>query len=328
MQPQDIDNFAIPWPKVVDYDPMGRIGLRVSLYFRDGYAIERRQALLRIVEQYVAFAGDRIKLYQQAGERRYRTASASEPVDLEPTRSATTQPMASWGLFLSGEPNIGTASHWSLATVASGNGYLLLHFPVTAFEESQPHAFRKLFQQWCSELKVQQAYAGLGIILPTGGRAMHTAIDHCGPVASRFIGLDVDYPGATARSCKDGIRCINWLTAINESWLERVHGADAVLQLAGPDVTSMPYDGGTIFIAGPNPQFGDAENGLIPKEYVALGRAVAPLRVEYQEWLFLPPEHFTTPPDFTASYVKLRVEPEALPKHYFTHQWMARFDGV
>ena len=75
MQPQDIDNFAIPWPKVVDYDPMGRIGLRVSLYFRDGYAIQRRQALLRIVEQYVAFAGDRIKLYQQAGERRTRTAS-------------------------------------------------------------------------------------------------------------------------------------------------------------------------------------------------------------------------------------------------------------
>lgn len=327
MQPQDIDNIAIPWPKIVDYDPMARIGLRVSLYFRDGYTVERRRALLRIVEQYQAFAGDRIQLYQQTGDGRPRVASKTRPVDLQRLREATEQEMVDWGLFLSGEPNIGTASHWSLATVACDDGYLLLHFPVTAFVGAQPYAFRKLFQQWCSELRVEQAYAGLGLVLPTGGRATWTAIKNCAPVVGRFIGLDIDYPNSTASSCTDGIRCINWLTAVNTTWLERIDGAEAVLRRAGPDVTAMPYDGGSIFVAGEHPQFGDAENGLLPKEYMALGHAVASLRVEYQHWIFEPPEHFTTPPDFTASYVKLRVDPEELPKYYFTHRWMARFDG-
>ena len=326
MTTADFDAFEIPWPNEYP-DPMGLIGLRVALYFNDGYTVERRQALLRIVEQYLAFAGGRIRLYQQSGERQPRKASASRPVDLEPTRKATTSPVTTWSLFLSGQDTIGKASHWSIATVASDQGYLLPHFPVSAFDGAQPHSFRTLFQQWCTELEVQHAYAGLGVILPTGGRAMHAAMDHCTPVVQRFIGLDLDYPNATARSCTHGIRCINWLTAINSTWLERVHGAETVLGIAGANVTSMPYEGGTIFVAGAAPEIGDIEQGVFPTNYMALGRAVAPLRVEYQEWLFEPPAGFTAPPDFNASYLTLRVEPEDLPRHYFTHRWMARFDG-
>lgn len=326
MTPQDIDAFQLPWPD--DFpDPMGLIGLRVALYFSDGYEMARRQALMRIVDQYVAFSDGRIQLYQQGDERRPRTASASQPVDLTLTRAATTARMAPWGLFLSGADDIGKASHWSLLSVATHAGYLLMHFPVTAFEGAQPHAFRKLFQQWCSELNVQHAYAGLGVILPTGGRSMYAAIKHCAPVVSRFIGLDVDYPNSTARSCKDGIRCVNWLTAINSAWLERVHGADTVLRIAGETVTSMPYDNGTIFVAGPTPQIGDVDNGIVPTAYAALGRAVVPLRAPYKDWLFEPPPSLMVPPGFTVSNATGPVEHGDLARHYFTQRWMARFDG-
>ncbi len=326
MTPQDIDAFQIPWPDETP-DPMGLIGLRVSLYFSGGHEIATRQALMRIIDQYVDFSGGRIQLYQEAGDRRFRSASAASPVDLSSSRAAAQARMTPLGLFLSGSEDVGKASHWSLVSIATYDGYLLMHFPLAAFEGAQPHTFRKLFQQWCTELNVQHAYAGLGVVLPTGGRAMHAAIKHCTPVVSRFIGLDLDYPNATGRSCKNGIRCINWLSAINSKWLEKVHGAETVLRIAGTSVSSMPYGSGTIFIAGEAPQIGDVEKNLLPQEYMALGRAVAPLRVDYKDWLFEPPPGFTAPDGFTASFIPGRVEHEDLARYYYTQQWMARFDG-
>jgi hypothetical protein len=327
MQFKDIDAFAIPWPEAGKDDPMARIGLRAEFIFRDGYSKERRRALMNIVEQYVAFAGDRPRLYQIAGQRRPVQASPDKPVDLEPLRLLSQSANQGWSIFVSGEPAIGAASHWSLVSVASDDGCLLLHFPLQAFEQAAHHRFRTLFQKWCNELAVEQAYAGLGLVLPTGGMAMDSAIDRCGPYATRFVGLDVDLPGSTARSCTAGIRCINWLTAINTAWLERAGGAAGVLRVAGSSVTSMPYDGGTIFVAGDAPQVGDKEQGLVPEAYLALGRAVAPIRSEYKERLFMPPEGYRAPPNYTASYVERRVEPEQLPGLHYTREWIRRFDG-
>src|SRR4051812_2639295 len=181
MQLKDIDAFAIPWPTEVGDDPMARIGLRVTLLFRDGYTKLRRGALLNIVEQYVAFAGDRLKLYQISGDRRPRSASPEKPVDLAPLRALSLEEFKDWSIFVSGEQELSAASHWSLVSVASDDGYLLLHFPPQAFEHATPHRFRTLFQKWCSELAVEQAYAGLGLVLPTGGRTMDAAIDNCTP---------------------------------------------------------------------------------------------------------------------------------------------------
>lgn len=327
MQFKDIDAFTIPWPEIGKDDPMARIGLRAEFIFRDGYTKARRHALLTIVEQYVDFAGDRLRLYQLAGQRKPVQASPETPVDLAPLRELSQSANKGWSIFVSGEPAIGAASHWSLVGVASDDGYLLLHFPLQAFEHAAPHAFSTLFQKWCSELAVEQAYAGLGLVLPTGGMAMGSAIDRCGPYATRFIGLDVDLPGSTARSCTSGIRCINWLTAVNTAWLERAGGTASVLRVAGGSVTSMAYVGGTIFIAGEAPQVGDSEQGLVPEAYMALGRAVAPIRSEYRERLFRPPEGYRAPPNFTASYAERRVEPEQLPGLHYTREWIRRFDG-
>lgn len=329
MDIQDFDNVALPWPEegmASDGLPMARVGLRAVLYFSDGFTRELRRELMTIVDQYLGFAGDRIRAYQRSGDRRRQAVTPDKPIDLGRLRDRVEDAQTAWGLELSAESDISVASHWSLQAVASDKGYLLLHFPVTAFAAAAPHTFRGLFQRWCSALRVQHAYAGLGLVLPVGGNDMSAAIDHCGPYATRFVGLDLDYPITVSARCKDGIRTVNWLTAINAEWLKRVGGERTVLNVAGPEVQALEYSDGSIFVAGPAPQVGDVNAGNFPRAYAQLGHAVAPLRTDIPDAWFHPPAGYSAPDGFASKSGWRDAEPEELPALHYTKAWMARFD--
>lgn len=328
MQLQDLDNLAMPWPEEGrDWDglPMARVGLRAALYFGNGHSAELRRELLAIVERYIGFAGGRIRAYQRAGDRARQVASPDKPVDLGRLRDRVENFKTDWSIELSSEPDVNVASHWSLVSVADHAGYLLLHFPVSAFTGAEPGAFRTLFRQWCDALKVQHAYAGLGFALPVGGRAMSAALRRCGPYATRFVGLDLDYPNTVASRCRDGIRTVNWLTAIDAARLRRVGGAETVARVAGPEVQAVEYGQGTIFVAGQAPQLGDVETANLPAAYVQLGHAVAPLRADMAEAWFEAPSGYEAPDGFAAKSGWRDAEPSELPALHYTQAWLARF---
>lgn len=329
MELDDLESVAMPWPddgSATDGQPMARVGLRMAFYFGNGYTRELRSELLKIVEDYLDASQGRIQAYQRAGDRRRMVASPSNPVDLGRLRDRVDDFKTPWAIEMSAEASVSAPSHWSLQTVASQNGYLLVHWPVSAFAEAPQHGFRNLFQKWCSALRVQHAYAGLGFVLPVGGNDMSSAIDHCGQYATRFVGLDLDYPITVAARCRDGIRTVNWLTAIDDARLARVGDARTVLRLAGRDVQSMAYSAGTIFVAGQAPQIGDLTTGNFPTVYRQLGRAVAALRSDIPEAWFIPPQGFAAPPDFTSKSGAADAEPAELPGLYYTKAWLARFD--
>jgi hypothetical protein len=330
MQIEDFDSLIIPWPdegKASDGLSMARVGLRAAFYFGNGYSVEKRHALLATVQEYLARAGGRIRAYQRAGDRRRMTASPGREVDLERLRERVENFKTDWSIEASAEEDISVASLWSLVTVASDSGYLVVHFPLTAFKAGSSETFRGLFQRWCSALDVQHAYAGLGLVLPVGGMAMFAAIKNLGPVATRFIGLDVDYPGSVARRCRTGIRTVNWLTAIDEERLARVGGAKTVLNVAGPEVSAMPYSKGSIFVAGQAPEIGDKESGKRPEAYAQLGRAVVPLRSDIPEIWFTPPAGYEAPAGFTSKSGWGDAEPAELPALHYLKTWLARFDS-
>ncbi|HEX7637606.1 MAG TPA: type VI immunity family protein [Burkholderiaceae bacterium] len=326
----DFDKVTLPWPaegQPWDGLPMARLGLRAALYFDNGYEPALRRSLMTIIEQYVTFTGGRIRAYQRGGDRRRQAASTAAPIDLTPMRAAVDVEGAEFGIELSAEPDIAVASHWSMVTVASDTGYLLLHFPVAAFEGAAPHSFRHLFQKWCAELQVTHAYAGLGLALPVGGRSMHAALRNSAPFLTRCIGLDADYPSTTASWCRNGIRTVNWLTAINADWLAKVGGEATVLRVAGPEVQAMPYARGSIFVAGSSPQLGDVQSNSFPNAFASLGRAVAPLRTDIPIALFQAPPGYKAPMGFTSNSGRRMAEADELPSLHYTKAWMARFDG-
>jgi hypothetical protein len=326
----DFDTVSWPWPeegKPWDGLPMARLGLRAALFFDDGYGPRLRAALMTIIEQYVAFSGGRIRAYQRSGDRRRMAADASSPVDLEPLRSKVDKMGSPFSIEMSAEADPAVASHWSMVTVANNAGYLLLHLPLSVFEGAPPHSFRNLFQKWCSELNVLHAYAGLGLVLPVGGRALGGALRRSGPILTRFVGLDADDPGSTAMWCRTGIRTVNWLTAINADLLAKVGGEATVLRVAGEQVQAMPYTGGSIFVAGASAQLGDMQADNFPAAFRLLGRAVASLRADIPNAWLDAPSGYAAPPGFTSKSGWGDAEPEELPSLHYTKAWMARFDG-
>ncbi len=330
MQIDDIDNITVPWPeegKSWSGLPMARVGLRAAFYVGNCYSKEVRQQLMALVNEYLTLSGGRIRAYQRAGDRRRMTASPSHSVDVERLRERVDNFKTDWAIEASAEDDISVASPWSFVTVGDDMGYFLAHFPLAAFKAGAPETFRVWFQRWCSALNVEHAYAGLGWVLPVGGTSMFAALKRLGPLATRFMGLDLDYPGSVGVRCRDGIRTVNWLTAIDEKRLARVGGAQTVLNVAGPEVTAMPYSKGTIFVAGQAPEIGDAESGKRPLAYAQLGRAVAPLRSDIPEIWFTPPAGYEAPAGFISKSGWGDAEPEELPALHYLKTWLARFDS-
>ena len=329
MNIEDFDNIVLPWSdegKAWDGLPMARVGLRAVFYLGNCYSKEAREPLMAVVDEYLAMADGRIRAYQRAGDKRRMPADLRHPVNVERLRERVANYKTDWGIEASGEDDINVASHWSLVTLADDMGSLLVHFPLAAFKTGARETFRDLFRRWCDILNVQHAYAGLGLVLPVGGTSMYGAIKEIGPVATRFVGLDLDYPNTIARRCREGIRTVNWLTAIDDKRLARVGGAETVLRLAGTEVSGVPYSQGTIFVAGEAPQIGDKEVENRPQAYVQLGRAVAALRPDIPETWFNPPPGYEAPPGFTSKLGGGDAEPEQLPALHYLKTYLARFD--
>lgn len=327
-----LERTYIPWPtegRPWDGEPMARYGVRMVFYFRNGQTPEVRGALLAIIEQYLSAAEQPIRRYGMADDTRYRFPADGEALDLGKLRERVDQPGKSWSINLSAEREEACASHWSLLALSTRGGlsYFVLYFPFTYFAGAQPRTVRTLFQRWCSALKVDHAYGGMGFVLPVDVGDQDAAIGRIGHYAMNFIGLDTDVPSWTSIHCTDGIRCINWLTAIKTPWLDRIGGADTVAAAAGPAIGRLPYEGGTIFVAGASPQIGDVEAGVIPTDFIALGRVLKPLRAAYPTGIFNPPPDYPVPPGYTARYGWGEAKPHQLAAALYAQRWLARFDG-
>ena len=317
--PAELEQFYIPFP---DGRPAARIGLRLDFFFRRLGEADLREALTGCIGQYLNLAGDRMILYSVAGDRQYRRLKPGQRIELARLQ-AMIHRKGSFNFEASASEN-GIAQQWSISVMSSQIsfredelGYLIAYLPFTALENAPPRSFTKLFLRFCDALAVEHAYGGMGWVLPfdPGGRrgALHLA--SLGEQSMRFCALDLNDPTGTSIHCEHGIKSINWLTAISHRLLERIGGAEAVAQASGPEVAVQPYRNGAVFQAGDTPQIGDSQQGLIPPAYVALGKAVKPLRAAYPDRLV------TAPPNFGP------LAPGENANKVFTQRWLARFDG-
>ena len=316
--PAELEQFYLPFP---DGDPAARIGLRLSFYFRRPGEADLRKALAGCIQNYLALAGDRIIVYAFANDRQYRKLKPGQRID--PTKLLE---MADAGKAFNFEASAGLegiAQHWSINVMSSQItfredelGYLLAYLPFTILENAPPRSFTKLFLHYCNALAVEHAYGGMGWVLPfdVGGSNGALRLNSLGEQVMRFCCLDVDDPSGTILHCEQGIKSINWLTAVSNRLLERIGGAESVARSAGYGIERLPYGNGIVFQAGASPQIGDTLQGFVPQAYLALGKALKPLRAEY------PWPLFTAPPGYPSPN-------HSDPDIAFSQRWMARFDG-
>lgn len=317
--PAEFEQFYLPFP---NGKSAARIGLRLDFYFRHLGEVGLREALTGCIEHYLGLASDHIIQYSVAGDRQYRKLKPGQRVDTEKLRNMI-NPAGSFNFEASAAVE-GIAQHWAISVMSSRIsfqeeelGYLTAYLPFTALENAPPRSFTKLFLQFCNALSVEHAYGGMGWVLPfdVAGRNGALRLSSLAEQALRFCALDVDDPSGTSVHCEQGIKSINWLTAVSHRLLERLGGAKTVAESVGKSVLLHPYSNGMAFQAGASPQIGDSHRGLIPPAYVTLGRVLKPLRAAYPDALLCAPPNFGPIP-----------HGENADK-IFTQHWLARFDG-
>jgi hypothetical protein len=271
------------------------------------------------MDEYLDLAGNHIRRWVNGTKENLLFLKPGERPDLERLRREVGQ-SDNWSAKFSAAVHESDAEAWAM----SAAGYqvtfrqdeiqgLLAYFPLTGLGETDAAGrLLQLFQRWCGLLHAEHGYAGLGWVLPTTIGAQSAAVELLGPHAQRFVGLDVDLPATTTIKCQEGIRRVAWLTAVSSRLLQRVGGAEEVARRAGARISAHAYDGGTIFQAGPHPQFGDTSQGLVPQAYVDIGRALRPIRARYGTLFY--------DPDFAGQF---NVQANGA----YSERWLGAFDG-
>lgn len=103
------------------------------------------------------------------------------------------------------------------------------------------------------------------------------------------------------------IKGVSWLTILSNALVDELGGLEHCKQALEPDCHVQPYEGGVVIIAGPVPQLGDTQQGIIPERYRKVAAFTRPIRFE----------------NFRGNLIYLR---EPLDRREATLQWIRRFD--
>lgn len=305
--PEQLDEL-----KVIENDQvLCCIGLLVTLYFREGQQPEKREALWRCHERYWEVAGSHLRWGSHPGTGR--------PVNLSKQKLPS---LREWIDQLGEEDELELTYHGgqhkndadahSLAIYTSRLneyklGFLSATLPFSWVAQNPAGSFVRLVQEFSEYLHPYHGYGGLAVIPHVAHSKARESRSELSvyAIARRFPGLEVDYPVSHLRHLGTGIKGVNWLTVLSDSWLEASGGKASLRTQLDESFVFHDFSGGTIIQAGPHPQLGDINRRDIPEHYRVLSRLLKPIRAAYPDVLQADAEGFDDAR---------------------TQQWLSRFD--
>jgi hypothetical protein len=288
-------------------------GLGLSLVLRGGEMAEKRSALLEVMETYAAWAGDRVTHYMRPTAKRPSPlgpggARAAYEVEL-----ATCDPaLDDFAPVLMGKEqvsNIGFNAMLKNARSATRypNSSAFARFPA-ATARSEAETVIAMVIDWCNRLRPMQGTMGLAPMFEAGMDRTYPSV--LWPCLSRHVGLDYTWTWTMALGPAQRIKGVNWLTILEDALVVELGGRDRLAGALGQAATILPWDGGILIRAGAEPELGDRDKGLWPEAYVAVNRALRPIRYE----------------DHPARRFALIDVPAPLDPLEETLRWVRRFD--
>ena len=298
-------------------NPAALLGLTMNFYFGAPGTLQRRRALVRCIEHYLHQARGMLRIYRVRGDKRYRPLGPDDTPDINLILEKAQSSSPFW-FEASGAERDGISHHWSISAFADNVqratylGHLSITYPLSIMQLQgmSLQALTGQFLSFCDELQVEHAYGGLGLVLPFDAGGVSAAHKYIGTIAINRPGLDVDDPTGISIHCEEGIKSVNFLTAVSDRLLTKVGGAEAVAAQAGPGIMMYRYSTGAVFQAGPQPEIGydpQTRKGVPPPHYVVLGKVLKPLRAPFPDTLI--------------------YDPLGGDNKAFTQRWLARFDG-
>lgn len=288
---------------------IGRVGMLVTLYLEEPHNKHLRMEVAQCIEDYYSLLKPHLKLVasEEFGVRKLSNYILPAITDLVSPLDEND----SFELMMTGANSVKETSPYNIDALLDFKpnykdiGYLRATFPFAFLEQQESGFFQQWVHDWCKRLSPYHGYAGLGLINSMEYDTARRNERLFYPLIQRFPGLEIDIPLSHSRHCDEGLKSVNWLTILSDSFLQKLGGKTILKNQLGNEFPFYDYPGGTIIQAGPHPQIGDLEKNNIPRHYQQVYRLVQSVQAEY--------------PDI------IMDTPEDVNGLEFTQQWLHRF---
>ena len=316
---RELDTVRIVWgnettaPNTVSDELAALIGISGVFYFYCAHTTE--DDLAYCINDYLSRAGEKLKLFQYPCK------------DYEAMPGL---PMQFTGEFIRefNRENAGTTAFSLLANNAEEEflpGHYTLQacyyphretpsciqfcFPVGFLMEQHPGYLHEMVVAWSQRLRPFHGTVGLATILTTYINTATVTGGSIYPYLQCFPCLQPDRPLFFRMWLDDGILGVNWYTLVSDGLLAKIGGKAAVAGQLDERFMLWDYPGGTGIVAGPLPETGDREKGLLPVLYTKLHSLFRPI---YSQGIKRIVEHL----------------PKGIPTEQYDKEWLYRYDAA
>ncbi|PQP03955.1 hypothetical protein C5612_12030 [Pseudomonas frederiksbergensis] len=271
-----------------DGKPVVRLGLILTLYFKQGYTSETKENVLECFRRFYEEYQSNLKCMVY-GRHQKLTPAHFEKAQQAISKSGGNE---EFSFFLGSAPDETEADEYSLAAMNSFEihgdklrSYIKLVMPWSLLKEP---GGRLRFQEWvvylCDQVKAAHGYGGLSSILPYD---YHSYIPTEYQLAQQYCGLEVDsMPHASSIELLDVIKGVNWFTVLGKEFVDHLGGESSLRHAFSGrgDIEVLTYSNGLIIRAGEYPELGKLEDGP-PPSYVAVNKVIKPIRIQNPDQL-------------------------------------------
>ncbi|MEK9496334.1 type VI immunity family protein [Photorhabdus sp. P32] len=264
---------------------VSRLGLSITLFFKQGYTQEKKQRILACYRRFREEFGTHLRFHthELKGLKKYSPENIVK-VEEGILNQKKNQP-SSWDV--SDARNLYEAPRYLMHYLDSdeddgddSSSYLSLVLPWDYLKKQEGMTH---FMAWlnflCEQLEPDWGDCGYCLVLP---RDYHDYFPLEYQLALRYPSLQVN---STVHTTLDdyahSIRSINWITLLSKRFVERLGGESWIRHTLArhlyPDVVITPYSNGLMIRAGQYPDLTPLP-GSVPESYFAINQLIRPIR--------------------------------------------------
>lgn len=313
-----LDRVAVKGKNAVE----ARIALGMELFFSPRDPKRLYPAMNRLAEDYYQHFAPYLNCYTLSGARRISLMKKDFLKKLN-NKLDNINYDASYSTHLfyddTGQGKIFNASPWQARFYGKPQrkgelSSIVASIPVCD-EQGNPHfdTLLNMVMRWCQAIKPTFGTAGFCFSYSGSPDARYTwallqrhpGIDQMDEIGFMTETYHIGDTGAYFTTNR--IKGVNWLTVLSDELVDELGGYGHCRQALEPECHVQPYEGGVVIVAGPVPQLGDAQQGIIPERYRKVAAFTRPVRFE----------------DYQGDLIYLD---EPLDRREATLQWVRRFD--
>jgi hypothetical protein len=170
------------------------------------------------------------------------------------------------------------------STRTDGYSYLYLFVPITWFAEHPGENPIAVYLRWSTLLQARHGTAGFGLVPPEDEARKGEVQSIARAFANQCPGIELCDPIGQWGIARGGTLAPNWLTMIDQQFVDQLGGRDAIQTnltntALNEPIGIHPYQGGLILSAGKQPQlYENDELKRPPNAYQTVARALQPIR--------------------------------------------------